>query len=151
MNGPGDNGRGADPPPDMDVVEQGAIMMIASFVHAFRPTLTEQDAINIATAQLKSQAGLGRVMTDALDPEKRATHGIFGFKLINLTTREVLAEIHAPKDLLEAKTLNELKHGVDVIAYATSPAARAVLHGFGFVIEFFQKKKSEPPRVVLPE
>lgn len=119
-----------------------AVQMIASLIHAFAPALPEERIFEISVLELQQQEGLGTVLSDAVDAEKRESHPRFGFRIVDLRSGEVLAEVNAPKDLAKAKTLNELKHGIDVIAFATSPAARAVLHSFGYGVEFFQKKES---------
>jgi hypothetical protein len=119
-----------------------AVDMIASLIHAFAPDLPPERIREIATIELLQQDALGTVLTDAVDAEKRKHHPRFGFRVIDMRSGESIAEVNAPKDLAKAGTLNELKHGIDVIAFATSPAARAVLHSFGYAIEFFQKKES---------
>lgn len=133
-----------------DEAQQAAISLIASLVKAFRPEVPDEAVLAIAGGEIAQQQGLGVVLSDAVDDAKRESKPIFGLHLRNLDTDEIVATLEAPKDLRQVKSLNELKHGIDVIALSTSPAARAVLRGFGFGIEFFQKKEKEPSRIVMP-
>jgi hypothetical protein len=146
-----DNGMQGPPPQDIpDEAAQAAIGMVGSLIAGFARDMAENDVLQIAAGELSQQAQLGVVLTDALDDEKRAANPRFGFRIRDLRKNEIIAEIQAPKDLSKATSLNELKHGVDVIAYATSPAARAVLRAYGFSVEFFQKKATASSKVVLP-
>ena len=140
----------AGPPaeaPGLDENAQAAISMIAGIIQAFVSEMPEEAVIQVAAGELGQQETLGVVLGDAVDPAKRQSHPFFGFRIRDLRRDEIIAEVKAPKDLAQAKSLNELKHGVDVIAYATSPVARALLRAHGFSVEFFQAK--DTPKIAL--
>lgn len=143
---------GASPPtaPELDEAAQAAISMVGSLVQGFAKDLPDEAVVQIAAGELSQQGGLGAVLTDAVEASARQAHPAFGFRIRNLRDNEIVATVAAPKDLAKSKDLNQLKHGVDVIAYATSPAARAIMRSFGFAIEFFQGPLEDGPRVIRP-
>jgi hypothetical protein len=145
-----DGPNGPTPPPQ-DIPEEAAhaaVSMVGSLIAAFARDIPDESVLQIAAGEVGQQAQLGVVLTDAVDDATRAANPVFGFRVRNLRDNEIVAVVECPKDLSKAKSLNELKHGVDVIAYSTSPAARAVLRAYGFSVEFFQKK--DEPKIVLP-
>ncbi len=139
-NGAGGPIYGGPPAAGPEDPAQAALGMMAGLISAFAPKTPEQAVVQIAMGELGQQQELGAVLSDAVDPQKRVAHSLFGFKIRSLTTGEIVAGVEAPKDIATCRDLNELKHAVDVIAFATSPAARAVMRAYGYSIEFFQKK-----------
>ncbi len=129
--------------PEVDAAK-AAMEMIGSMLIAYAPHLKPEQAQGIAAACISQQEALGKVLMDGAEPTSRTEHPYWGFKLHVAARPGNFGVVQCPKDLSQAKTLDEVLHHATVIAMVTSPTARAVLAAHGYNLEFFQGKPPGP-------
>lgn len=139
-------------PPDADVEAAKAAMdMIGGLLVAYAPHLDMKTAHGIAAGVLNQQEALGQVLADGAEPTKRQSHPTWGFKLHVASRPGAFGVVECPKDVGQAKSLDDILHHATVIAMVTSPTARAVLAAHGYHLEFFQGTgKPAAPEIVKP-
>lgn len=116
---------------------RAAVEMVASIAQGFAPKLPPQQLLQLSAEVMQQQEALGRVIEDAHDEGRRASHPIWGFKLRH--QGEHIAGVRVPKDPAGLSPEQAVHHAL-VIALVTSPAARTVLAAHGYAVEFFQAK-----------
>lgn len=128
-------------------IEEHMAMQVAAMVQAFAPHLSQEDAFKVALMSVQTQSQLGQVLEDAVDPAKRATHPLWGVKVISIDGRGGEGVIKAPKDAAEAlrrdagKPPATLLHHTTILTMSSNPLSRALLLAYGFRTEFFQAKR----------
>jgi len=125
---------------------EAALQMIGGILRAFAPALTEEQARGICAAILQQQDQLGQVINDAVDPQVRAQHPTWGFRLHNRggAVTSKLGQVTTSKTFAELASLDEVLHYATIVALLTSPPARAVLAAHGYDLEFVHGGTPKP-------
>lgn len=111
------------------------------------PDLTERKAFEVAMAVQGQQGELGQVVDDGVDAQKRQSHPYWGMRFV--TEKGEGGAIHVPKNPMMASSLAQLKQHTEILAYITSPMARALAFIHGVRIEFFQSSKPPGGSILL--
>jgi hypothetical protein len=122
------------------------VAMLSPVLAAYAPFLSPERVQEIALQCVRQQQQLGQVIEDGANPQSRTPYPIWGLKLRGGQGGEGVSK--CPKDLGQAKSLDQALHHATVIALVTSPVARAVLLAHGFTLEFFQAPEDKPQLVV---
>ena len=85
------------------------------------------------------------------DPALRASHPIWGVKIVRASDQVQLAHVYTRKELdpKSATYARELGNWLLIYAYATMPAARVGWSGVGVGLDFYQAKDDQPKPLLV--
>jgi len=119
-----------------DQAIQQSAMEIGAMLAAFFPNLPDEARTKLSSMHAQAQLPLSQVLQDALDDSSREKNPYWGFHVADKKGNR--GTVLVPKDPSRCTTLDQKSQYAQIVAYLTSPSARAMLNAMGLKIEFHQ-------------
>jgi len=134
----------------MAMLRREQVGVIAQFVNAFAE-LPLETVWHISEKFLDQQAEaeIGKIIIDATDKVKRVELGIWGFRLYDIKTKQVVLQVLANKNFAKISDPAIAANGILTLGLVLTPALRAILYAHGYGVSFVQG--ADNAKIIFPK